>query len=162
MKIRRLNSQDIHSIRDLVAKCKPLDLHTLYSYWIIIQYFNKYSFVLESSSQQVGLITSLDKKLDSKKILFIWQIGVIPEFRGKKLGEKLLHHLVESALNDGINYFQFSIDPNNTASLKTFQSIATNFKGKLVKIDQVSIKDDSMRNKEFEDLYELSIPELKT
>jgi len=118
MKIRNVNTQDAPTLRKLASLCPPLDLHTPYTYWLLTFMYSDTCFILEIDDKPVGFITSVY----SKKSLFIWQIGILPEYRHQGLSSALLKQVFTKADGLGISKVNVSITEDNQASNKSFET----------------------------------------
>lgn len=116
--IRKALISDAERIYQLSTICNELDVHTPYTYWVVLELFPNHCFVLEADGEIVGFITSII----SGNTLFLWQMGVLPEFRRHKYGRDLLERAVDSVPP----HFdlKITIDPSNNVSHSLFQSFA--------------------------------------
>ncbi|MCI5194556.1 MAG: GNAT family N-acetyltransferase [Candidatus Electrothrix sp. AU1_5] len=110
MNLRNITEKDNSRIRELIYICKPLGLHTSFTYWVLTKYFPNLCFLMESDKKLIGFISALRSTIDDK-VLFIWQIAVSPEYRGKRYASILIKTVVDSGTNIGCNRFQLSISP---------------------------------------------------
>jgi len=118
MKIRNVSIQDAPVLRKLASLCPPLDLHTPYTYWLLTFMYNDTCFILEVDDKIAGFITSVY----SKNTLFIWQIGILPEFRRQGLSTALLKQVFTKADELGITKINVSIAEDNQSSNGSFQA----------------------------------------
>lgn len=152
--IDRIKNTEVETVLNLVKSCEPLDLHTPYTYWVLCHYFGDYSFIIRDETDiPVGLITSL---LINNEIIFIWQIGIIKEYRRKGIGKKLIRKVINKAKENEIKKIQFTIDFSNNASLSTFRSIAKEQKAEMKKIGESNIELNKKVSNE--DIYEIKLP----
>ena len=105
--IRRADRNDAELLQKLSSQCKPLDVHTIYTYWVIVSYFK--CFILEENDMPIGFIASIE----TKDILLIWQIGILKDYRGVGysylLLDNLLKHLSSNLLISFNSTVPFSI-----------------------------------------------------
>ena len=134
--IRNVEKTDNALLRHLAKQCPALDLHTQYTYWVNTYYFNKSSFILEDDGKPIGYIMALN----TPDVIFIWQIGIIKEYRGKGLSYKLISAVMEYAksINKPI---EVTIASNNKSSFNAFKSAALKQNLKMIKSDVVNIID---------------------
>lgn len=134
--IRNVEKTDNALLRHLAKQCPALDLHTQYTYWVNTYYFNKSSFILEDDEKPIGYIMALN----TSEVIFIWQIGVIKEYRGKGLSYKLISAVMEYAksINKPI---EVTIASNNKSSFNAFKSAALKQNLKMIKSDVINIID---------------------
>ncbi len=150
--IRCIEEKDLPQIRDFVSSCPPLGVHTLYTYWVLLHCFGDLCFISEEEGRINGIITGV-ASAQEPDCAFLWQIGIAGSERGKGLSRKLIESFFEAAGQKGIRRIQLTIDPENTASLKTFRR----WGGELRKIDSISLFDQFSKESENEDLYEILI-----
>ena len=134
--IRNVEKTDNALLRHLAKQCPTLDLHTQYTYWVNTYYFNKSSFILEDDGKLIGYIMAIN----TSDVIFIWQIGVIKEYRGKGLSYKLISAVMEYAksINKPI---EVTIASNNKSSFNAFKSAALKQNLKMIKSDEINIID---------------------
>ncbi len=150
-KIRNVNESDCAVMRYLAQQCSPLDIHTQYTYWVNATFFSRSSFILELKGEPIGYIMSVEN-IDT---LFIWQIGILPEYRGRGFSFCLISSCFDYALSCN-KKIQVTIAKDNLASYSSFIS-ACNKKGfwinKLNTIHIIDKMDPSFD--ESEELYEI-------
>lgn len=59
--------------------------------------------------------------------MFVWQIMVAEEARGRRLAERMLLHLLQQ-LGPSVSYLETSITPDNEASQRLFTGLARTLK----------------------------------
>lgn len=150
--LRNINESDHAIMRSLAKKCPPLDLHTQYTYWVNAAYFPDCSFILESDGEPVGYIMTVE----NSRILFIWQIGILPEHRGKGLSGQLISACLDYAASCG-KKIQVTIAEDNIASYRSFLSACEKKGYKPEKVDTVRVTDnDDPGFEECEIRYEIT------
>ncbi len=119
--LRPVTEQDAATLRTIAALCPPLDVHTPYTYWVISHFFGDISFLLEQETENgqfpIGYITALE----TPKAVFIWQIGLLPEYRGQKLSQLLIGAVYEQAQKLAMPLCT-TIDDDNISSRAAFGS----------------------------------------
>lgn len=154
---RNITNEDVTDIRILVNDCKPLDLHTPFTYWVLSQYFNNICFVLtDDENQFIGFVFSI-KSSTSSNVLYLWQIGIIPSYRKQNLSKTLIGKTIEAARKLNCTKVQFSIDPENKASYHSFLSFATVNEISMKAIGALSINDSLIQLSENEVIYEYDL-----
>lgn len=115
--IRNVVESDNAILRYMAGKCSPLDVHTLYTYWIICKFYSKGSFILLSDDQPAGYIMSIE----TGEEVFVWQIGLLSEYRGKGYSNMLIDKVISyaRAMNKNVGV---SIALANKASYGAFSS----------------------------------------
>ena len=118
MNIENLKENQYEQIKKMVEACSPLDVHTLYTYWVLARYFTDTSFVLYDNDEAIGFIIAITKD----NVGFIWQIGVLPQYRKQDLSYLLIDKTIQAFKNKGINDIELTIDTNNQISFAAFNS----------------------------------------
>ena len=127
--IRRANRNDAELLQKLSSQCKPLDVYTLYTYWVIVSYFQ--CFILEEDDMPIGFIASIE----TKDILLIWQIGILKDYRGVGYSYLLLDNLL-SGTNKEVH---ITVDSKNIAILRAIKSFVRKKNYRLEVSDGVKI-----------------------
>ncbi|MFA7572199.1 MAG: GNAT family N-acetyltransferase [Lutispora sp.] len=123
MRIRPMKTSDIGTIRELIDICKPLDLHTPFTYWILSEYFNNTCLILEDEGAIVGYTGGL-KSSSKEGVFYLWQIGLLPDYRGQGYFGLLLNRVIEEAKKTGCHYLEFSVLSDNYQSINAFSNYA--------------------------------------
>ena len=156
MNIRPMEEKDIAQVRELVNHCRPLDLHTAFTYWILANYFNNTCLVMEDKCEIVGYTGGM-KSSAKEGVFYLWQIGILPEYRGKGFFGLLLEKVMEAAKKSGCKILQFSVLPDNWQSLGAFSSFSKKKGIPMIKTGSIEFY-DSLENEEFEeDIYEIPL-----
>lgn len=98
---------------------KILDLNSSYSYVLWCRDFAATSVVARSGGEIRGFVTGFDRP-ESPGTLFVWQVAVDPEWRGRALATRMLTHLADQ----GFRYVEATVTPGNTASDRLFTAFA--------------------------------------
>ncbi len=122
---RKTRATDGHEIYRLVQRCKPLDLNSCYHYLLLAHQFDETCIVACNGSQIVGYISAFihPKQPDT---LFVWQVAVDADLRGRGVATQMLNKLLSRDTLDGVRYLETTIGPANTASRTLFHSLAFN------------------------------------
>lgn len=139
IRLRKINSKDAELLQKLAAECGTLDIHTVYTYWVICNYFKGY--ILEIDNIPVGYITSVKNETH----LLIWQIGVLKKYRGHGYSQLLIDALV-SDVEDKI--IQVTIDKSNKESNGAFRKYASEHDCDFIAVDEVIINGIDTSEKE--------------
>lgn len=156
MIIRKCTVKDVDSVRRFVDKCKPLELHTPFTYWTLFNYFSNLCFLMEEEERILGFISGVRSSLD-KDIVYLWQVGVSKEYRGKNYASLLIDHFVKAVIDIDCNKIQVSISPENESSYNAFAKYTKEHSYTFSKIGEVRYNDQLSDKKEYEILYELQI-----
>lgn len=122
-----------------LARSVGLDLNSPYAYVLWSDYFSKSSTIavatqddpgssagVKSSADNdvgtvVGFITGFHPPADPTT-LFVWQVGVAVEARGRGLGRQMLDELLARS---GARWLEATVTPSNTASIALFRGTAS-------------------------------------
>ena len=116
-------ADDGPAISALVKRSKPLDLNSRYCYLILCEHFSSTCVVVEHEKRIVAFMTAYILP-EHRDTLFIWQIAVDADMRGKGLAKKMLRHLLGRPILKGIRYTEATVSPSNDASRALFHALA--------------------------------------
>ena len=135
--IRNVNQEDHALLRRLAQACRPLDVHTPYTYWVNATYNSKCSFILEVDGVASGFVMAIEMP----EVIFLWQIGIVSSLRRKGYSYYLIDDCVKYAESVGKD-IELTIDAENANSNVAF--IAYCFKKNLdmVALGEQVIRDD--------------------
>lgn len=152
--VRPATTVDATLLHSLARACPPLDLHTHYTYWVQATFFGDGCYIAETVGRPVGFITSVT----AGERQLVWQIGILSEFRGRRLSELLIDAVVRAARTDGRGEVEVSIAPENDISLAAFSGYARNHGLQLKAVGEVDLTDPmDPEFREFEKLYVMSL-----
>ncbi|MCK4877305.1 MAG: GNAT family N-acetyltransferase, partial [Candidatus Heimdallarchaeota archaeon] len=77
------------------------------------------SIVLVEGTKFIGF--TLVKPTHGEGNGHLWIMGVIPEYRGRQLGSKLLNHAIDSLKKSGYKTMSLVVDSANEAALKLYE-----------------------------------------
>ena len=132
LNLRRTKLEDYELLYELASLCKPLELHDKYTYWVILSYFNDVSFILEDNKKPIGFITGLYNEDTG----FIWQIGIIPEYRQKNFSNLLIDAVCLSFRYKNLNNIEVTIAKDNKNSFYAFNNYCNKNGLKLIEVGQ--------------------------
>ena len=95
--LRNAAGSDAGLLRHMARSCPPLDLHTSYTYWVAAEYFGSGSYILEDDGICAGYIMTVQ----TPETIFVWQIGILPEYRGRGLSRRLIDRVLDDAAASG-------------------------------------------------------------
>ncbi|KYC53386.1 MAG: Acetyltransferase (GNAT) family protein [Candidatus Methanofastidiosum methylothiophilum] len=156
MIIRKCTVEDIDSLRIFVNECKPLELHTPFTYWTLFNYFSNLCFLILDEEKVIGFISGIRSSVD-KDTVYLWQIGVSKEYRGKKYASLLIDHFIKAVSDLDCNKIQVSISPENESSYNAFAKYTKENSFSFFKIGEVKYQDQLSGKDEFEILYQIEI-----
>lgn len=100
-----------------------LDDNSEYAYHMMAEFFSDTCILAEIDGEPVGFITGF-RPPSRPDTLFVWQIAVAPEFRGRRLAPRMLIELLDRLESAGVRFLEASVTPSNTASRRTFHGVA--------------------------------------
>jgi L-2,4-diaminobutyric acid acetyltransferase len=116
------------AVAKLIQRCPPLDLNSTYHYLIQSYYFNRTCSVAFDGEKIVAFVSGFIKPTN-KNCLFIWQVAIDEDYRGKGLGIDLIEFLLNQ--NKEFNTIETTITKNNMASRRMFQKIVEKYKTRM-------------------------------
>ena len=120
--IRKPLASDGYEIHQLIANSPPLDLNSIYSYYLLSDHFSDSCVVAENQGRVVGFISAyrVPQRPDT---LFVWQVVVNRALRGKRIAWRMLESLLQR-LNGEIRQVEATVNPSNAASRGLFERLA--------------------------------------
>ncbi|MDL9939007.1 diaminobutyrate acetyltransferase [Gordonia sp. ABSL1-1] len=109
---------------EIASDSKVLDVNSSYSYVLWCHDFASTSIVAEVDSRTVGFVTGY-RRPDDPAILMVWQVAVDDTYRGHRIAATMLHRLLDRTAHDGVIAMNTTISPDNVASQRLFESVAT-------------------------------------
>lgn len=100
-----------------------LELNQSYAYILICQHFGNTCLVAETDEKMVGFVLAYVPPRQPDTI-FVWQIGVARDVRGRGVGLHLLRHLLALDGCRNVQYLEASITPSNKPSQNLFRAFA--------------------------------------
>lgn len=109
----------------LAADTETLDVNSPYAYLLICSHFASTSLVAaDPDGQGLAGFVAAYRLPDDPDVLFVWQIAVRSDRRGRGLGLRLLVELLRRPANRGVRHVEATITPANRASDRLFRSFA--------------------------------------
>jgi L-2,4-diaminobutyric acid acetyltransferase len=125
---------------------------TSYANLILTSHFADTCLVAELDGALVGFIGAYRPPTHPDSV-FVWQIGVDAEQRGRGIGSALLHALVCCPGCEGVDYVEATVPSTDVASRKLFQSFARDVDAVCDVRPNVSARAIQSSRRESEDLY---------
>ncbi len=137
----------------LVSRCKPLDINSEYLYLLQTTYFKDTCSLALLEKKAIGFISGylVPNKTNT---LFIWQVAVDKQARGKGLAKKLLLEILQREHSKNIEYIHTTISPQNIPSQKFFEKLASDL-NTTIKKSILFDNDDFTTEHEQEVLFEI-------
>lgn len=110
-------------VHELIANCPPLDANSSYCNLLQTSHFAETCIAAKSGGKLLGFVSGylIPSRTDT---LFIWQVAVAPEGRGKKLATTMLLNLLARPACEGVSYLETTITLDNEASWALFKRLA--------------------------------------
>lgn len=116
-------TDDGYAVHQLIAESPPLDLNSVYSYYILSDHFRNTCVVAEHEGEVVGFLSAyrVPEQLD---ILFVWQVVVSKAMRGRHIAWRMLESLLERFPEGELSCVEATVNPSNVASRRLFERLA--------------------------------------
>ena len=111
------------AVWQLVQATGVLEVNTAYFYLIFCDEFQDSCLVAEHDGQVVGVVLGF-RRPKSVDTLFCWQIGVLPEWRGKGLAMQMLKAWIGLTGNQTVTRVHATVAEDNAASERLFRAFA--------------------------------------
>jgi L-2,4-diaminobutyric acid acetyltransferase len=123
LRFRRPTLDDGLAIHQLIAACPPLDLNSVYSYFLFGAHFPDTSIVAQQGDKAVGFVSGyrIPERPDT---LFVWQVAVHPQSRGQRIAWRMLDSLLHRDENRDLRCLETTVSPDNRASRALFERLA--------------------------------------
>lgn len=116
-------TEDGHSMWTLVKQSGALDINSCYLYLLLGQHFSETCIIAESGGTITGFLSAYRPPQDGS-VLFIWQIGIDHRMRKRGIGSRIVEHLLDQQIAQGVKYLEATVSPSNEASMRLFRSLA--------------------------------------
>jgi L-2,4-diaminobutyric acid acetyltransferase len=116
----RSDAADIHR---LISRCPPLDLNSVYTYLLLSEHFRQTCIVAGSEDRLLGFVSAYlhPQRADA---LFVWQVAVDAQARGRRLAQHMLTRLLQREALADVKYIETTVGPGNRASRRVFERLA--------------------------------------
>ncbi|MEW5709972.1 MAG: diaminobutyrate acetyltransferase [Pseudomonadota bacterium] len=110
-------------IRALIRACPPLDVNSTYAYLLLAHHFAETCILAWEDGRAVGFVSAYvpPRREDT---LFVWQVAVHPDARGRGLGKRMLLALLKRKALSRITRIETTVSPGNGASRAMFAALA--------------------------------------
>nr|WP_156004181.1 diaminobutyrate acetyltransferase [Streptomonospora sp. PA3] len=107
-----------------LARDTGLDINSPYAYTLWARDFADTSVIArDEAGQPRGFVTGFIRPT-RPDTYFLWQVGVDPGFRGRRLARRMLDHIGERIAARGLVHLEATVTPDNAASRALFESFA--------------------------------------
>ncbi|MBD2869742.1 diaminobutyrate acetyltransferase [Paenibacillus arenilitoris] len=115
--------QDGADVWRLVKEAGTLDLNSPYCYIMLCDKFRGTCAIARSDESVIGFVSGY-RLPDKPDTLFVWQVAVKREARGKGVAKSLLREVLQRQGNETIRFVEATVGPDNAASGRLFKSLA--------------------------------------
>ncbi len=130
---------------------RVLDLNSSYAYLLWCRDFSATSIVAEVDGRVVGFVSGYTRPSE-QETLFVWQVAVDEDQRGKAIAGRMLGALMDRTAPLGVTTMETTISPDNEASIALFTALARRREVPITRQNLFSPK-DFPDGHEAEDLY---------
>ena len=123
MIFRTPTERDGARVWHLLARTGGLERNTCYAYVLLFSDFGETCVLAEQGTEVLGFVLSYRPPGRSDE-LFVWQIGVAPEARGRGLGTRMLDAVLAQPACQGVQYLTATVSPDNEPSRRMFAAVA--------------------------------------
>ena len=123
IELRYMRAPDGKRVWELVKRAGTLDLNSPYHYLVLGKLYGETCLVAEAGGQLVGFTTALFPPKQSD-VIFLWQVGVDPDWRGYGIAGRLVRELVALPACGNRQYLETTVTPSNKASRALFHGFA--------------------------------------
>lgn len=148
---KKENGREVH---ELIKSCPPLDLNSLYYYYLFCNDFSSTCVVAKLRGEIVGFLSGYLKPNNSQ-CYFVWQVAVSKKARRLGLAFGMLSWLMKQSRFAKIQCVETTITPSNLASLKLFKSFAKNYNANMEKVPFLGAEHFSDSSHEAEFLFRI-------
>jgi L-2,4-diaminobutyric acid acetyltransferase len=110
-------------IHRLVSACRPLDLNSTYAYLLLCEHFPETCVRAEYDGRTVGFISAY-RPPQRCDVLFVWQVAVAVNMRGRGLARSMLRELLRRDAHGEWRYLETTVTPSNEPSRRLFHALA--------------------------------------
>jgi L-2,4-diaminobutyric acid acetyltransferase len=107
----------------LAKDSATLDANSPYAYLLWCRDFAATSVIALVGGHPAGYITGY-RRPEQPGTVMVWQVAVDAAHRGAGLASRMIDHLVQRLLPDGVTHLETSITPDNEASRRLFGAFA--------------------------------------
>lgn len=120
-------------VHDLVRRCQPLDVNSVYCNILQCDHFAETSCAaISADNQLVGFVSGYLPPKEKGKTLFIWQVAVDGSQRGKGLGVKMIQDILARDNCQNVQFVETTVTESNMASTAMFEKLAKLFSNKAI------------------------------
>ncbi len=118
--------KDASSIRNLISRCPPLDVNSCYAYLLQSIHLQDTCVIVEAGASLAGYVSAYQPP-GRPDTLFVWQIAVAAEYRGKGLGSRMVNEILGRPACRKVVRLETTVSPGNDASERLFLNLARQY-----------------------------------
>lgn len=127
--LRSPTPSDGPALHDLIRRSPPLDLNSCYAYLLHGLHFADTCVLAETEAETgadpgIAAWISAYRPPSRPDTLFVWQVAVDADHRGRGLARTLLLHLLQRPACADVHWLETTVSPDNVASRRLFQGLA--------------------------------------
>ena len=128
--LREPTLEDGMAVYRLIENCPPLDTNSSYCNLLQCEHFASTSVAAEMNDEIVGFISGylLPKHPNT---LFIWQVAVNEQARGRGLASQMLLHILNRPFCQDVHYIETTITEDNKPSWHLFKALSKSLETQL-------------------------------
>lgn len=126
VRCRATDAKDGAAVWQLIKEAGTLDLNSPYCYVMLGDLFRDTCAVARNGTEAIGFMSAF-RRPDAPDTLFVWQVAVAAEARGRGVAKTLLREILTRKGNESIRYVEATIGPENAASSRLFRSLAEEY-----------------------------------
>lgn len=123
IELRPANVADGARIWQSIADIGDLERNSCYAYLLLCSHFAGTCVVAERGADLLGFVVAYRPPSDPDDV-FVWQVGVSPQARGRGLGRRLLEALLLLPAARGAEFLTATVSPDNWPSTALFRGFA--------------------------------------
>jgi diaminobutyrate acetyltransferase len=121
MEIRRSSVEDFLKLHELVGRIENIVQHPPHFYKIMLRYFGDTIILAEEEGELTGFLLGFVSQTNPEEY-FIWQLGVDPRYRGRKIAGKIMEETIKAAGEKGCRLVSATVEIVNIPSQRLFES----------------------------------------
>ncbi|KQC09314.1 MAG: hypothetical protein APR62_02720 [Smithella sp. SDB] len=146
--------KDANTVKQLIENSPPLDINSVYCYLLVCTHFANTSILAENSKDICGFISAYIRP-DRNDTLFVWQVVVSKNYRGKGLATDMLKSILRRTYPAPLHYLETTVNPSNISSNALFSGMARSINARIVKSPLFTESDFGNSEHEKEILYRI-------
>lgn len=133
-----------------------LDLNSPYAYMMTSRHFPETCALAELYGKPAGFVMA--HRIPARpEVLFIWQVAVLPAFRGLGIAQRMFDNLLAREVNSGVRIMEATVTPSNASSAALFAAFAKKRNAELeIRTGYPAAEFPEGHGHEAEDLYVIS------